>query len=150
MLQVESARESSRWSVAGTIGREGEEDIARLGIGYRLPFSGEQAANAEAREALINERYRLAKLEIDKLAARLAAARERSVALDGERLLGRAEVEEALAALDARLALGRDRPSQILPLRRQLVVALATAINARAERLRASFEVETLTMESSP
>ncbi|MDX1998240.1 MAG: hypothetical protein SF066_11020 [Thermoanaerobaculia bacterium] len=144
------ARAGSRWSVLGSLGREGEEEAARVGLGLRLPLSGQVQARQAALAAEVAAAGRSAELDLARLEARWAGARERLAGVGPTTLLPSAEVERALAALDARVSAGKDRPSQVLPLRRQLVSALATALTARAARLRASFEIAALTLEASP
>ncbi len=149
LAALEAARAGSRWSLGAELAREGEEDVARLGFGYRIPLSGQSDTRSAARDALLAASTRNAELDLSRLAGRLAGARARAQSLAAGTPLRPNEVERALAALDARLAAGRDRPSQALPLRRQLVGALSTALTARAARLRAAFEIEALTTESS-
>lgn len=142
------ARAGSRWSVLGSLGREGEEEVARVGFGLRLPLSGQVQARQAALAAGVAVGMRDSELAIARLGARLAGARERVTGVVPRLLLSQAEVDRALGALDARVAAGKDRPSQVLPLRRQLVGALATALSARAARLRAAFEIDALTLEN--
>ncbi|MDX1998358.1 MAG: hypothetical protein SF066_11615, partial [Thermoanaerobaculia bacterium] len=150
LAALAAARAGSRWSVLGSLGREGEEEVARVGLGFRVPIPGQAQARQEALAAEIAAAERSTELELARLAARWAGARERRAAVEASLLHAPAEVEGALAALDARVAAGKDRPSQVLPLRRQLMGALSTALAARAARLRAGFEVAALTREVSP
>jgi hypothetical protein len=94
------------------------------------------------------ERSRLVEIELGRLAGRLDAARERARGLEGPTSLDPGAADRALAAIDARLAAGKDRPSQALPLRRQVLGAVGTALSARADRLRTLFEIEALTTEA--
>lgn len=150
LAELAVARAGSRWSVVGSLGREGEEEVARVGVGLRLPLSGQVPARQAALAAEVATVERTAQLEIARLEARLAGARERAAGFFPGVVLSPGEVERALAALDARVQAGKDRPSQVLPLRRQLVGALATALAARAAHLRATFEIAALTLEVSP
>ena len=150
LAALAAARAGSRWSVAASVAREGEEEVARVGLGYRPPLFGQVEARAAALAADLAASRRSAELELARLEARLAGARERAAGFVPGILLAPAEVENALAALDARVRAGKDRPSQVLPLRRQLVGALATALSARGARLRAGFEIAALTLENLP
>lgn len=150
LAALAAARAGSRWSVLGSLGREGEEEVVRVGLGLRLPVAGQVQARQAALAAERAAAARRTELEVARLTARWAGSRERLAALVPSQLLAPAEVERALAALDARVAAGKDRASQVLPLRRQLVAALATALSARAARLRAGFEVAALSREVSP
>ncbi|MEO7793634.1 MAG: TolC family protein [Thermoanaerobaculia bacterium] len=147
LILLDAARRSSRWSFLATAAQEGEEDIARLGVGYRLPFAGQSAARATARDAALAEGRRGGELERARLEGRMRGAEERAAALAGRPLLSTQEIEDALAALEARVTTGRDRPSAVLPLRRQLVGALLTEVAARAAHARAVFQLQALQAE---
>lgn len=148
LAALAAARVGSRWSVGASVAREGEEEVARVGLGYRPPLPGQAESRAAALAADLASSTRSAELELARLEARLAGARERAAGFVPGILIAPAEVEGALAALDARVRAGKDRPSQVLPLRRQLVGALATALSARGARLRSSFEIAALTLEN--
>lgn len=149
LVTLEAARAESRWALGATFAREGEEDVARLGLGYRIPLAGQVAARSAARVAALAESSRSAEIGRARLGGRLAGALDRLGGLRTAKPLFPPDIDRALAALDARLAAGKDRPSQVLPLRRQLVGALRTALAARAASLRAAFEIEALTTETS-
>jgi Outer membrane efflux protein len=142
MLQVARARSaaaSSRWAIAGDIGREGEEEIAHLGLAYRFPFGGERAAIASVRATAEAAAAAEAAEAAGDLRARLAAA---AVVLgSAPSTLAPADYEGALRALESRLAEGKERASQVLPLRRQLLEAMLAATGARAARAQAAAEL---------
>ncbi len=148
LLALESARAASRWALVGALAREGEEEVARLGLGYRLPLAGETRARATALESALVERARRTEIELASLAGRLAGARARLATLESRPGLSTDEVGRALGALDARLAAGRERPSSMLPLRRQLLGALTSELEHRAARLRSGYEIDALTTET--
>ncbi|HLF56205.1 MAG TPA: hypothetical protein VI942_05095, partial [Thermoanaerobaculia bacterium] len=150
LVALEAARAASRFSLVGAVEREEGEEVARIGLGYRLPLGGERAARARALDAALARAERDAEIERVQLAARLAAAAERAASIGAVEAPTPAAIERALAALDARLAAGKDRPSEILPARRQLYGALVTALEARVARLRLAYELETLTRETLP
>ncbi len=157
LIRLDVARGGSRWSLQATAAQEGEEDVARLGLGYRLPFAGQNAARVTARDAALAEERRGAELERARLEGRLRGAEARAGALaagvapgvGAPATLSPLEIEEALVALEARVTAGRDRPSAVLPLRRQLVGALLTELAARAAEARAVFLIQTLKAEIS-
>jgi outer membrane protein, heavy metal efflux system len=150
LLQLDAARGASRWSLLATAAQEGEEDVARLGVGYRLPFGGQTVARETARDAALAEERRGAELERARLDGRWRGAEARASELAGEVALSPQEIEAALAALEARVTTGRDRPSAVLPLRRQLIGALVTELAARAAQARAVFLIQTLKAEMAP
>jgi hypothetical protein len=149
LVSLDAARGASRWSLLATAAQEGAEDVARLGIGYRLPLAGQNAARATARDAALAEKRRGAEVERVHLEGRLRGAEERGAALAERATVSPQEIEVALAALEARVTAGRDRPSAVLPLRRQLVGALLTELAARAAQARAVFQIQTLKAEIS-
>jgi outer membrane protein TolC len=150
-IALEAAREASRWSLGGSLAREGDEEVARLGVGYRLPLGGEGEAIRHLRAERERETARAAELAEAELAARRAAALERWRALvEAAPTESRFGIDEAAAALEARLAAGKDRPTEALLVRRELVRARATRLAARAARLRAAFELAALTTETLP
>ena len=149
LIRLDDARGASRWLFLATAGQEGEEEVARLGLGYRLPFAGQNAARVTARDAALAEERRGAELERARLEGRLRGAEARLAALAG--------TCDPLPAGDRRGprrprsagTTGRDRPSAVLPLRRQLVGALLTELAARAAQARAVFQIQTLKAEIS-
>ena len=153
LIRLDDARGASRWSLQATAAQEGEEDVARLGLGYRLPFARQNAARVTARDAAIAEERRGAELERARLEGRLRGAEARAASfasgLTATSTFSPREIEEALAALEARVTTGRDRPSAVLPLRRQLLGALLTELAARAAEARAVFLLQTLKAEIS-
>ena len=124
--------------------------MARLGLGYRLPLAGERTARAAARDAALAELSRRSELDRARLAARADAAHERAAAAGSDIGLSADAIERALAALDARLAAGKERPSEVLPARRQLFDALTTLVAARAARFRLNYELAALSREFEP
>lgn len=153
LIRLDDARGASRWSLQATAAQEGEEDVARLGLGYRLPFARQNAARVTARDAAIAEERRGAELERARLEGRLRGAEARAASfasgLTATSTFSPREIEEALAALEARVTTGRDRPSAVLPLRRQLLGALLTELAARAAEARAVLLLQTLKAEIS-
>jgi outer membrane protein, heavy metal efflux system len=148
LLELEAARAGGRWSLIASGAREGREEVAHVGAGFRIPFSGESRLRAAALRAALAEEEHRARAEQLLFEGRLLGARERGAGLAQDAPVSPFEMERALAALQARVAVGRDRPSAVLPLRRQLLAALLTELAARAAALRAAFEIQILTTET--
>ncbi len=138
--------EAARWALASDLAREGDEEVARLGLAYRFAPRGEQAALDAQRAAAAAAGQRAAELDLAQLAARREAARSRLA--PSARFSSDDELAAGVAALEARLAEGRSRPSEVLPLRRQLLAAREAAIDARAERAVAAAELAALCPEN--
>jgi hypothetical protein len=143
-----AARELSRWSLRWGVEREGDEDAAHLGASYRFLRGGAAAATDLAVETELAAARREAELDRSALAARLAAAQalSRFYARQAEPL----DPSGPLAALELRLREGKSRPSEALPLRRQLLAASEAALERQAARARLSLELTALTAEVQP
>lgn len=139
LARARSAAAASRWALAANAGREGDEEAARLGVAYRFARRGEDAAVESGRNAAEAAAASEAAADIAALRARTVAAQ---VALRSPvPALDPAALEAAQRALDTRLTEGRERASQVLPLRRQLLEAALAAAGARAARARAAAEI---------
>jgi outer membrane protein TolC len=150
LAELDAARDRSRWSLTSSLAREGDESVARFGGGYRLPLGDLTPARTRALAAQLAEIGRRAEVERAALEARRREAEAHLAALPSTTLLDASQVDQALVALTARLDSGRDRPSEVLPLRRQLQNAQVTSLMSKATRLRAAFTLATLNNEVTP
>jgi outer membrane protein TolC len=138
LARVSGSVARSRWGLQSEVAAEGEERLAHVGVAYRFPLRGERAAIEQEQTAAEAQARRKAEGARVALRARAAAAR---AALDASPpALGATDVSRALEALTVRLAEGKERPSEILPLRRQLLEARLAGLAARAARARAAAE----------
>ncbi len=148
LLRLGSARDRSRWRLSSSLAREGDEDVAHLGFALRLPRHGEEQAILGATDAEVRAVDREADLETTAIAARAAAAaallRELAAAPQAP------DLEAIIAALDARLAEGKDRPVEALPLRREVLIQLEEALDRRVAAHRAAAALAELTTEVTP
>jgi hypothetical protein len=135
LARAKTAASNSRWGLAGELAREGEEHLAQLGVAYRLPLRGEKAAIAAAQVAEEALAARHADLRLTEMEAQVAAAKA-ALASAGP-LVATSDLDAAQAALVVRVEEGKERPSQVLPLRRQLLEARVAALKARAARIAA-------------
>jgi outer membrane protein TolC len=142
LAAVEAASAESRWGLKATVAREADENVAHAGVAYRLPLRGERAGIAAGRQADESRAHREAELALAGLEARLAIAAAALAAI--EPTLTAAELEGAETALQARIAEGKERTSEVLPLRRQLLEARIAALEARAARLSAAAQLHIL------
>lgn len=145
---LDSAQRRSRWSAVAAVGREGDESFATAGAAYRFPRHGEGAAIARERAAALA----LAGRDAEDAAARLATRFETTV----ERLERFGPIEssdafdDALRAVGLRVELGKSRPSEVLPLTRQLLEARAGAIGRLRDAHRLVAELEALLAKETP
>jgi hypothetical protein len=129
-LEVENLRHqeaiaTSRWSFRGTYAREGEEHIGKIGLAYRFARPGEGAAVRRETEANLQATRRDLELALDELDARFQAGLAR---LQGSTPpVPFTGFETALKAIGLRLSEGKERPSEALPIRRQLLEAQAAS-----------------------
>lgn len=143
-FELQQALRGARWSLRGSHASEGDETVTRFGIALRLPRFGEaKALRGEAsavRRALDREReYAILQLESR---FQTALARLRTFGAVPLPLA----FEGALAAVDLRLREGKERPSDALLLRRQVLEAQIASIQRLrdAHALLAELEVMTL------
>ena len=148
LARVSAAGASSRWGLAGAVAREGDERLAHVGVAYRLPLRGERSAIAAEQAVAETHASRDAELRVAAIEAQLAAAA--STLASAAPLLDAAELDRAQAALVVRVEEGKERPSEVLPLRRQLLEARVAALRARAARITAAAQLHFLGGEAEP
>jgi len=143
-FELQQALRGARWSLRGSHASEGDETVTRFGIALRLPRPGEaKALRGEAsavRRALDREReYAILQLESR---FQTALARLRTFGAVPLPLA----FEGALAAVDLRFREGKERPSDALLLRRQVLEAQIASLQRLrdAHALLAELEVMTL------
>ena len=147
-LDLQRTRDESRWSLRSTLAREGEEEIAHVGVAYRIPRANERELAQRAAEAERNAVTRDAELARAGLFSRLESA---LVEAGGEPAdLAVEAIARTRGALTARLLEGKSRPSEVLPLRLQLLAAEEDAIERRATLARATATLERLLTEVQP
>lgn len=140
--------ELSPWSLRGSIAREGLDTFGRLGVAYKIPLRGEPQAVRRRYAAELDAERRARDQEARSLASRLATARDALASLPpGPAPL---DLERAIAAVELRLTEGKERPSEALPLRRQLLEARLSGLRSEHLRLRLLAEVRTLTAPLDP
>jgi cobalt-zinc-cadmium efflux system outer membrane protein len=147
LVAARSGASRSRWALATEVATEGEERFAHVGVTYRLPLRGEAAAIEQQRMAGELEAEREADAALASVRARVAAA-EAALASAGP-AIGNDALVQAQQALAARLIEGKERASQILPLRRQLLEARLAGLAARAAVVKAAAELHFLSGGSS-
>jgi len=125
-LRLKEVQALSRWSLRGSYAQEGEEKVTRFGLAVQLPRPGEGEAvrrNTEAQIQAVQGEARQALAELDARAvsvlSRIQASQFRSAAPD---------FLKAIEAVGLRLQEGRERPSEALPIRRQLLESQMAAL----------------------
>lgn len=147
-LRLKEAQALSRWSLRGSHAREGEETVTRLGLALRLPRAGEGAALRSGTEARLRSLQIEARQALAALDARAAAALQRLSQSPGEALLP--DFSRALEAVGLRLEEGRDRPSEALPIRRQLIEAQRASLRRIHAQHLLMAELQALLPEVAP
>ncbi len=131
-FELQEALRGARWSLKGSYAAEGEERITRLGVAYRLPRAGELAAQTRETSSGLKALARDAETAMTRLDTRFDTALARLLRFGD--LQPPMRFDAALRAVDLRLQEGKERPSDALLLRRQLL----EAENASLQRLHAA------------
>jgi len=147
-LDLERAQGRSRWSVAAEIGKEGHESFAIVGAGYRFPRRGESRAAEHERMASIAVLERVSEVEAARLATRFETALSRARRFGP--ITPPEALDDALRSVSLRMELGKDRPSQALAVRRQLLEANAAALQRVRDAHLLIAEFEALTSGDAP
>jgi outer membrane protein TolC len=142
-LRHKEALGLSRWSLRGSYSKEGEERIAKLGFAYRFARPGEtQAVRRETESGIRNLRKDL-EIAMNDLDARFHIAFERL------RTVGPFDEPRsyaaAIQAVGLRLEAGKERPSEALPIRRQLLEAQVAELRRQHALHLLQAELEALT-----
>ncbi|WLT31601.1 TolC family protein [Geothrix sp. PMB-07] len=147
-LRHQEALATSRWSLRGSYAREGEERIGKVGLAYRFSRPGETQAIRRDTEASLQVATRETDIALLNLDARFQSALTRAQeAMPPLPFLG---FSSALKAIQLRLEEGRERPSEALPIRRQLLEAQAASYRRLQAAHLLSAELEALTQGVNP
>lgn len=132
-LRHQETLATSRWSLRANYSKEEPGvSIAKFGLAYRFARPGEARALRQETEAsfqVIKRELEIALLELD---ARFQSALQRLQSLPAP--MPALDFESSLRAVGLRLGEGKERPSEALPIRRQLLEAQV----ARLRRLHAT------------
>lgn len=142
-LRHQEALATSRWSLRGSYGKEGEDRIGKVGFAYRFPRPGEGQALRRETEATFQATKRELETALLELDARFQSALTRLQTATPS--LPFAGFESSLKAISLRLSEGRERPSEALPIRRQLLEAKAASFRRLHAAHLLSAEVQALT-----
>lgn len=147
-LRHQEALATSRWSLRGSYGREGEDRITKVGLAYRFSRPGEGKAIQQEAEANLKATRRELEGALLELESRFRSAVARLQS--DPPTASFAAFDTALRAVGLRLAEGKERPSEALPIRRQLLEAqVATLRRLHAAHL-LSAELQALTSGVNP
>lgn len=148
LASLERSDRLERWGLRGALAKEGADSVARAGVSYRFPLPGERSSGDDASRALEAGLRREADSGRRLLEARLEGALER--AREFGPLPDARAFEEALAAVSLRVAEGKDRPSDAVPVRRQLLEARLVSLERLRDALVLSADLEALTKGVTP
>jgi hypothetical protein len=135
--------DAARWGLTAGVATEGEEDVARLGLTYRVPRRGETAAQLAETESGIDHRRRELEVQLAALETRLASAR--SVLAGSVEGLEAGHLEGALRALEVLVEEGKAGLGEVLAERRGLIEARGIGVDRRATVALAAAQVRALT-----
>ncbi|NTW84922.1 MAG: TolC family protein [Holophagaceae bacterium] len=138
----------SRWSLRGSFAKEGEDRVTKVGMAYRFSRPGESAAvrrETEAGLALLHRELQVALTELD---GRFQAALDRLQSLGG--MAPDRSFQAAIQAVGLRLQSGKERPSDALPIRRQLLEAEVAGLRRQHAQHLLQAELQALTEGVTP
>jgi len=138
----------SRWSLRGSYTKEGEERIAKVGMAYRFSRSGESQAIRRETEAGLATLHRELQIALSELDGRFQSALERLQNLGG--MASRRSFQSAIQAVGLRLQSGKERPSDALPIRRQLLEAEVAGLRRQHAQHLLQAELQALTEGITP
>jgi outer membrane protein TolC len=147
-LRHREALALSRWSLRGTFAKEGEERIAKVGLAYRFNRPGETQALRRETEAGLASLQRELQIALAELDGRFQAAQERLQLLGS--LPPSRSFHAAIQAVGLRLQAGKERPSEALPIRRQLLEAEVNGLRQQHAQHLLQAEVQALTAGVTP
>ncbi|BDU69981.1 hypothetical protein GETHOR_20820 [Geothrix oryzae] len=143
-FDLQQALKGSRWSLRGSHASEGEERITRVGVAFRLPRPGELSAQKRETSAGRGALAREAEAAAFQLESRFQTALLRLRAFGG--ILPPQGFDAALRAVDLRLQEGKERPSDALLLRRQLLEADSASLQRLRDGHALAAELDLLTL----
>lgn len=147
-VRLRDAVALSRWGVRAGLAREGEDTFGRVGFVVRLNRPGEPEALRQVSEAALSASRRTTEVALAELDTRFRSARERLETASPP------ESPEAFAsairAVGFRLQEGKERPSDALPIRRQLLEAQIVSLRRQHALHLAAAEIELLTAGGQP
>jgi len=147
-LRLREAQTQSRWSFRVSHAQEGEENVTRFGFAVRLPRPGEGTALRRRTETQIQALQGEARQALADLDARVMGALSRLQKSPSAPAVP--DFTQAIAAVGLRLQEGRERPSEALPIRGQLLAAqMASLRQIHAQQLLTA-ELQTLLPEVKP
>lgn len=143
-IRHQEALSTSRWSLRGSYATEEPGvSVAKLGVAYRFSRPGEGKSIRQQTAASVQVVKRELEIALLDLDARYQAARQRLQALPS--VTPSSTFETALQAVGLRLTEGKERPSEALPIRRQLLEARVAFLRRMHATQLTTAEVQALT-----
>jgi len=147
-LRHQEALATSRWSLRGTYAREGDDRIGKVGLAYRFSRPGEGQALRRETEATLQATQRELEVALLELDARFQSALIRLQTAKAPMPFKGFDL--SLNAVSLRLSEGKERPSEALPIRRQLLEAQAASYRRLQAAHLLAAELQALTAEVNP
>ena len=147
-LRHQEALATSRWSLRGSYGKEGEDRIGKVGLAYRFSRPGEGQAIRRGTEATLQTARLERESALLELDARFQSALARLQTAPPP--LPFHGFELSLKAVGLRLSEGKERPSEALPIRRQLLEAQAASYRRLQAAHLLTAELQALTSGVTP
>ena len=138
----------SRWSLRGSFAKEGEDRIAKVGMAYRFSRPGESQTVRRETEAGLATLQRELQIALAELDGRFQSALDRLQILSS--MPPSRSFQSAIQAVGLRLQSGKERPSDALPIRRQLLEAEVAALRRQHAQHLLQAELQALTEGVTP
>ena len=147
-LRHQEALATSRWSLRGSYTKEGEDRVGKVGLAYRFSRPGETQAIRRETEATIQVTRRELEVALLELDARFQSALTRLQSATAP--IPFHGFDLALKAIGLRLSEGKERPSEALPIRRQLLEAKVASLRRLQAAHLITAELQALTSGMNP
>lgn len=147
-LRQQEALATSRWSLRGSSSREGPERINTMGLAYRFPRPSETRAIRRETQATLSATRQELEIARVELEARFQSALTRLQITSAP--IPFTAFDTALRAVGLRLSEGKERPSEALPIRRQLLEAQVASLRRLQAAHLLTAELQALTDGNNP
>jgi hypothetical protein len=147
-INLQAAVADSRWSVSGSYAKENDDRITKIGLAYKFPRSGESSAIKAEQRVRIETSKRNAEVALADLDLRFATAMQ--TVESNKSYPEPLDTTASLEALTLRLREGKDRPSDVIPIRRQFMEIRIAELQRLHSLSLARAELLTLTAGNLP
>jgi len=147
-INLQAAQANSRFSISGSYAKENDERVTKIGLAYRFPRPGELSAKKAGQRAQAEASRRGLELALAELDQRFKSALQ-TIESNSKSPMA-PDTAASMEALTLRLAEGKDRPSDAIPIRRQFLEIRIRELQRKQSLYQAIAELSALTAENVP